>query len=128
MEAPTESVGTPTLEKGVEKSISPIRENGTKLQLDTQGVAAVDSTPAESLETQYYQNVTPSSRRKGTPTLEKGVEKSTTPITENGTKLQLDTKDVAAVDSIPAESPETQYNQNVMSSSRSKGRFFLFCS
>ena len=64
----------------------------------------------------------------GTPTLEKGVEKSTTPITENGTKLQLDTKDVAAVDSIPAESPETQYNQNVMSSSRSKGRFFLFCS
>ncbi|KAG5041307.1 hypothetical protein JHK85_013783 [Glycine max] len=120
VEAPTESVGTPTLEKGVEKSISPIRENGTKLQLDTQGVAAVDSTPAESLETQYYQNVTPSSRRKGTPTLEKGVEKSTTPITENGTKLQLDTKDVAAVDSIPAESPETQYNQNVMSSSRSK--------
>ena len=68
MEAPIESVGTSTLEKGVEKSISPIRENGTKLQLDTQGVAAVDSTPAESLETQYYQNVTPSSRRKGTPT------------------------------------------------------------
>ncbi|RDX61874.1 Protein trichome birefringence-like 14, partial [Mucuna pruriens] len=54
----------------------------------------------------------------GTSTLEKGVAK-------NGTKIQLDTEDMAAVDSIPAESPETQYNQNVTSSSRSKGRLFL---
>ncbi|KAG5014345.1 hypothetical protein GLYMA_08G001100v4 [Glycine max] len=128
VEAPIESVGTSTLEKGVEKSISPITENGTKLQLDTQGVEAVDSTPTESPETQYNQNVMPSSRSKVTPTPKKGVEKSTTPITENGTKLQFDTKDVAAVDSIPAESPETLYHQTVMSSSRSKGRFFLFCS
>ena len=34
------------------KTYSPITENGTKLQLDTQGVEAVDSTPTESPETQ----------------------------------------------------------------------------
>jgi len=61
----------------------------------------------------------------GTPTLEKGVEKSST---ENRTKIKLDNEGVAALDSIPAESPKTQYNQNVTASSRSKGRFFLFCS
>ncbi|KAK7399365.1 hypothetical protein VNO78_10547 [Psophocarpus tetragonolobus] len=120
VEAPIESVGTPEMVNGVETSITPITENGTKFQLDTEGVAALDSIPAESPKTQYNQNVIPPSRSKGTQTPEKGVEKSTIPITENGTKLQLDTKGVAAVDSVPAESPETQYNQNFMSSSRNK--------
>lgn len=64
----------------------------------------------------------------GTSTPEKGVEKSLSPITENGTKLRLDTEGVAAVDSVPAESPESQYNQNVTPSTRNNGKFFLFCS
>lgn len=62
VKTPIESVGTSTLEKGVEKSLSPITENGTKLRLDTEGVAAVDSVPAESPESQYNQNVTSSTR------------------------------------------------------------------
>lgn len=108
-QAPIESVGTATLEKDVEKSATPSTENRTKIQLDTQVVATVDSIPADSPKSQYNQNFTPSSTSTGTPTLEKGGEKSITPTT-------------------PAESPKTQYNQNVTASSRSKGRFFLFYS
>ncbi|XP_027919954.1 protein trichome birefringence-like 14 [Vigna unguiculata] len=118
-EAPIESVGTATLEKDVEKSATPSTENRTKIQLDTQVEATVDSIPADSPKSQYNQNFTPS-RGTGTPTLEKGGEKSITPTTENGTKLQLDSKGVTTIDSIPAESPKTQYKQNVTASSRSK--------
>ncbi|KOM30569.1 hypothetical protein LR48_Vigan01g012300 [Vigna angularis] len=119
-EAPIESVGTATLEKDVEKSATPSTENRTEIHLDTQVVATVDSIPADSPKSQYNQNFTPSSRSTGTPTLEKGGEKSITPTTENGTKLQFDSEGMAAMDSIPAESPKTQYNQNITASSRSK--------
>nr|KYP67866.1 hypothetical protein KK1_024221 [Cajanus cajan] len=119
VEAPIESVGNPSLEKGATKSIAPITENRTKLQLDTEGVAAVNSIPAKSPETRYNQHVTSSRSKVGTTSLEKGVTKSIAPITENGTKLQLDTEGVAAVNSIPAESPKTKYNQ-IVASSRSK--------
>lgn len=62
----------------------------------------------------------------GTPKLEKTEEKPLIPITENRTKLQLDIVGSPPIDSIPAESPEIQHNQDVRSSSRSEGRFFLF--
>ncbi|XP_027340168.1 protein trichome birefringence-like 14 [Abrus precatorius] len=60
--APIRSGGTPKLENGAQKSLTPITENGTKLQLDIEGVATVDSTVAKSPVIQFNQNATPSSR------------------------------------------------------------------
>lgn len=54
---------------------------------------------------------------------EKGVGKSLTHITENRTKVPLDIGDGATVVSIPTD---VQYNQDLKSSSRSEGRYFLY--
>ncbi|KAJ1405039.1 PMR5 N-terminal domain [Sesbania bispinosa] len=52
VEVPNDSVGTTKPEKGLEKSLTPTTENGTKLQIGIEGEAAVDSVPAESPENQ----------------------------------------------------------------------------
>ncbi|KAK7318437.1 hypothetical protein RJT34_03138 [Clitoria ternatea] len=56
----------------------------------------------------------------GNTKLEMGIEQSLIPITGNRTKSQTDTEGAKTIDSIPAESPESQDNQNVNSSSKSK--------
>ncbi|XP_061346854.1 protein trichome birefringence-like 14 [Gastrolobium bilobum] len=61
-EVPVDSVGATKLDKGMEKSLIPIRENKTEPKLDFEGATAADSIPAESPEIQYNQDVRSSSR------------------------------------------------------------------
>ncbi|XP_057419197.1 protein trichome birefringence-like 14 [Lotus japonicus] len=62
VEVPTAPVRTKNPGKGVEKSLAPIKENGTELQHDVKGAAAVDSIPAKPLEIQYNQDFNSSSK------------------------------------------------------------------
>ncbi|PNX94678.1 protein trichome birefringence-like 14, partial [Trifolium pratense] len=56
-EVPVESVGTTKPEKGVEISLAPFIENGTKPQLGIKGAAAIDSIRPESPDILYNQDL-----------------------------------------------------------------------
>ncbi|CAJ2674301.1 unnamed protein product [Trifolium pratense] len=60
-EVPIDSVGTTKPEKGVEMSLTPFIENGTKPQLGIDGAAAIDSIRPESLDILYNQDSNSSS-------------------------------------------------------------------
>ncbi|PNX67509.1 hypothetical protein L195_g055667, partial [Trifolium pratense] len=63
-EVPIDSVGTTKPEKGVEMSLTPFIENGTKPQLGIDGAAAIDSIRPESPDILYNQDSNSSSRNE----------------------------------------------------------------